>query len=111
VADDALLAGALSYLRENVEENYSALQRALICADAADEAAALYVRRLENAAERGGALIALQSWAPDLAPLPFRAELRGRLDAIRARSDVESALSAVGRVQEIPLPLSYWGDL
>ena len=104
--DDAvMLDETLAYLREHEDDNVRALQRGLICANELDEAAALYLKRLADTDQRADLLVRLQNWQEDpLLDLPFLTELRRRRVVIRARPDVQAAIAAVGRVQDLPFP-------
>jgi hypothetical protein len=108
--NDTMIAVELTYLRSHAHENFPALQRALVCANELDEAAELYVRRLGDPLARRSALMALQQWAPDPAPMRARAEMLRRLETVQRRLEVQRALAAVGYSRVIPLPLGYWGE-
>jgi tetratricopeptide (TPR) repeat protein len=103
---------ALAYLREHERDNAAARANALLCVNDLDEAAALYIRRLANPAEREDALLALQTYRrPPRPALPQESLLHARLEQVRGRPDVLAAVAAVGRIEEAPLHSVYWGDV
>ncbi len=109
--DAALQETALAFLREHAEDNYAAMARANLCVNDLDAAAALYILRLNNVQERTAALLALQLYrTPPGSSLPNDAVLRERLNRVRDRPDVQAALAAVGRIEQVPLQNVYWGD-
>lgn len=101
----------LAHVRANGDDNVSALQRALLCINDIDGAAALYIERLNDPDNRGDALNALQTTLQPPHVLPIHAELRARLETVKARSDVQEAASEVGRLLELPFYPTYWGDI
>lgn len=110
--DAALQETAMTFLREHTDDNYAAMARANLCVNDLDAAAALYIRRLEDIGERSKALLALQRYqAPPGSALPYDAVLRERLDRVRERADVQAAVAAVGRIEDVPLRAVYWGDI
>jgi hypothetical protein len=74
-------------------------------------AAALFIRRLRDRAERPDALMSLRVYSrPRGKALPRRAAvLAQRMARVRARLDVRAAVEVVGRIEKVPLPV-YWGD-
>jgi tetratricopeptide (TPR) repeat protein len=103
---------ALAFLRAHEADNRSALAQGLLCVNDLDGAAALYIRRLASPSERGDALIALQRYLRrDNPALPHRALMLDRLAAVRDRADVRAAVEAVGRIEDVPLYTTYWGDV
>lgn len=111
LGDAALRTEALAFLAEHENDNPAARTNALLCVNDVDGAAALYIRRLSDEQHQASALKALQIYTivgeRDLAREP---ELRARLNQVRARADVRAAVDAVGRIEEIPLHSTYWGD-
>ena len=107
LGDKAAAETAVAALRPRWKDNANALRDALLCLDAQDEAAALYVKRLEDPAERANALEAFRTGLPAPKPAPFAVTLEARDDAVRARPDVVAALNKWGRALKVPL----WGDL
>jgi hypothetical protein len=112
LGDATLQEAAMAFLREHAEDNVAALARAHLCMNDLDAAAALYVQRLNDPAKRSAALLALQRYrAPPGSALPYDAVLRERLDRVRERTDVQAAVAAVGRIEDVPLQAVYWGDI
>lgn len=112
MGDAALQETALTFLREHTEDNVAAMARSYLCVNDLDAAAALYIQRLGNIEQRSGALLALQRHRPESGvSLPYNAILRERLDRVRARADVQAAVAAVGRIEDVPLQNVYWGDI
>lgn len=93
------------------KDNPAALTKSLVCAEQADEAAALYVRRLDDPTTRAEALEAFRTGrAPPKTPA-FQAAFEARLTAIRKRPDVQAAVARWGRAITVPLAGTYWGSL
>jgi tetratricopeptide (TPR) repeat protein len=93
------------------KDNAAAATKALVCADQADEAAALYIRRLDDPTTRAEALEAFRAGrAPPKTP-PFQAAFQARLVAIQARPEVQAAVARWGRALTVPLAGTYWGSL
>lgn len=112
LGDTALQETSLTYLRAHVDDNVAALARALLCVNDLDGAAALYVQRLSDLEQRRGALLALQRYRSPLgSALPYTAVLRERLERVRERPEVQAAVAAVGRIEDVPLQSVYWGDV
>lgn len=109
--DVKTLKSELDYLRTHEADNIGARQRALICANDADEAAALIVRRLNDPTERTSALFLAQNWTLQSSDGTYGAVLRERLALILARAEVKAAVAKYGRVRDIPLARSQWGDI
>lgn len=105
----AMLAAELAYLRANADASSTALMRGLICANELDEAAALYIRRLEDPGSRSDVLVALQPWARDRPTSRAQRDFRRRLDAVQSRPDVQAAFDAVGRIVELPFAIPHFG--
>ena len=103
---------AIAFLAANETANAAARMRGLLCANELDGAVALYLRRLANPALRGSALEALQNYRVRATPaLPQREILRLRLARVRERPELQRAALAVGRIEQIPLRATYYGDL
>lgn len=112
LGDAALQETSMTFLREHTEDNVAAMARSYLCVNDLDAAAALYIQRLGDIEQRSNALLALQRYQP--APgssLPYNAILRERLDRVRARADVQAAIAAAGRIEDVPLQNVYWGDI
>lgn len=109
--DAAEIERALAFLAEHESDNVSARQRALLCADRADEGADLLIRRLRDRDDRTTALRAVQNWRLGDHEAAYARVLRERFDALKARADVAAAIDEVGRVLDLPLPNAYWGDI
>jgi tetratricopeptide (TPR) repeat protein len=99
------------FLRTNKKENLAALQNALICADKEDEAAALYIERLEDVKTRSAALLALQKYNPQNGLSAYYTTIFQRQANIRARKDVQAQIKKVGRIQRVHLNSTYWGGI
>ena len=109
--DAEMQESGLAWLREHEKDNSAAYSRGLLCANALDESAALFVRRLADPWARGEALLALQDYEnPADEHLPFLRTLRKRLAIVRARPEVQTAIDAVGRIEKIPVHISA-GDI
>ena len=109
--DEAMQKAGLDWLREHEADNRPAYSRALLCANALDDSAAYFVKRLNNPEARGEALMALQEYDyPNAAHLPVLKVLRQRLETVRARPEVRAAVEAVGRIERIPVHL-FSGDI
>ena len=109
--DGAMQKAGLEWLREHEADNRPAYSRALLCTNALDASAAFFVKRLNDPEARGEALMALQEYDyPSEAHLPVLKMLRQRLDVVRARPEVQSAVKAVGRIEKIPVHL-FAGDI
>ncbi|MBI3438679.1 MAG: hypothetical protein HY054_08545 [Proteobacteria bacterium] len=102
--DPATQNAALAILRAHEMDNPGALAHALLCMNDIDGAAALMIRRLANPVERERAILALQPFRHlETRHLPLEAVELQRLAQVRARPDVQAALSAVGRIEQSPL--------
>lgn len=110
LGETAALNAALAALRADLKVNPGATMTGLLCADALDEAAALYLSRLADEDDRGGALEAAQNSA-DANPMKLRylGLLQKRFEAVIARPEVADAIDRHGRVLDIPLRETYWG--
>lgn len=108
---DPRIAPDLASLRDGWKDNPAALAQALICLGRDDEAAAHYIRRLEDPALRGEALEAFRKTKPPPAQSDHARAFLARRDAILARPDVLAVQARYGRVVTAPLSGTYWGDL
>ena len=105
--DRAGSAEALGYLRAHQKDSTPALQDALLCTGALDEAAGLYKARLADPDQRAAALAELQDYVRPPAATPLQQETARRRLAVRARPDVRAAIARVGRVERYNLlPMS-----
>lgn len=93
------------------KENGAALTKALVCAEQADEAAALYVRRLDDPATRAETLEAFRTGRAPPNETELHKAFRGRLAAVQARPEVQAALGRWGRPLTTPLGGTYWGSI
>lgn len=100
----------LATMLVNQRDAPEAMQKALLCLDRLDEAAAYYIQRVGDPARRSDALGAARTVRPPPTVGPFDAELIRRRDAVLARPDVRKAIEAVGRPIDVPLtgPLYGW---
>ena len=100
----------LARLRQAYDDNPSALIRAYLCLDDLDAAEAVIIRRLESD-EPDAMVLALQDYrirAESPAAMDFIFE---KLERLRERPAVGSALERVGRVLEPELSLHFWGGV
>lgn len=112
LGDATLQETSMAFLREHADDNIAAVTHASLCVNDLDGAAALYIRRLADPEQRSGALLALQRYRlPPGSSLPFNIVLLERLEQVRARPDVQAAIEAVGRIEDVPLQIVYWGDV
>jgi hypothetical protein len=86
-----------------------ALQKALLCMDRQEEAAALFVQRLKEPGRRLDALGAARTVRRPPSVPEREAELLRRRDAMIARPEVQNALAAVGRPVDVPLAGELYG--
>ncbi len=100
----------LNYLRTHRDKNASALSRALLCVNNIDEAAEVYIERLNDLDERDDALSGLQIVIDTPNMLPVSKILQQRFDIIRQRADVKAAANDVGRILQLPIYPTNWGD-
>lgn len=97
---------SLGQLAASAPENAEAQVRALLCLDDRERLAALTIDRLRNAGSRRETLLSLQVCpATAFGELPYMQTLGGRIEALRARADVQAALRDVGRIESVPVML------
>jgi tetratricopeptide (TPR) repeat protein len=107
LGDKASAEALVATMRPRWKDNATALSQALLCLDAQDELAALYVRRLEDPTERATVLSAFRTGIPAPTRAPYAATLEARGEAVRARPEVVAALRKWGRALKVPL----YGDV
>jgi len=95
---------ALEDIMTNQKDGMVVAHQALLCAGDEPRAAKLLVGRLENPAERSGALKELQDYNPDPGQTEMERRLDARLFAVRSRPEVQAAIAKVGRIERQPLP-------
>jgi tetratricopeptide (TPR) repeat protein len=96
-------ARALAYLRRREADAPPALQEALLCMGALDEAARLYVARLDDPERRAQALVELQDYVRPPAATPVQNAREMRRLTVRARPEVRAAIARVGRIERYNL--------
>jgi tetratricopeptide (TPR) repeat protein len=94
------------------ENNASAAQQAVLCADDDEAALTLMLQRLGDETHAPGALDALQQYQSLYAPglMPFRDLIRARFDRLRDNPEVLGAVSEVGRIERYDIINAYWGS-
>lgn len=107
LGNKAAAEALLDSMRPRWKDNASAVSRTLLCLDAQDEAAALYVKRLDDPTERARVLSAFRTSVPAPVVSPNGKLIEARGEAVRARPEVAAALRKWGR----PLTLPLSGDL
>jgi hypothetical protein len=90
---------ALQRMRSRQDESFHLMVTALLYSGQLDEAAAHFIRQLQNPWGRGDALLMAQR-TRETEPLPGEAAYRRNREAMLARPDVRSAIAEFGRVQE-----------
>ncbi len=86
-----------------------ALQKALLCMDRKEDAAALFIQRLKEPSRRPDALGATRTVRRPPSIPAAEAEMLRRRDAMIARPDVQRAIDAVGRPIDVPLAGKLYG--
>ena len=89
---------ALAQARPYAPDAPGAFASLLLVQGDLDGAAALYVRRLADPMTRPDALLELQDWRIPPGNTPIEREVERRLKQLRARPDVQAAVTAVGRI-------------
>lgn len=93
------------------KDNAGAVIKAQLCVGQLDEAAALYVQRLDDPVTRGRALEAFRGGRPPPVESAYHRAFRARLEAVQARPEVQAAVARWGRVLNVPLAGSHWGSI
>ena len=106
--DEAAALGDEIYQRW--EDNPSAAQVALLCLERSDDAAELVINRLADEDQRTSVLVAIQDYLPGRPNLPYKAVLLDRYQAVLGRPEVMAEIDKYGRVIDVPLMSTYWGD-
>jgi tetratricopeptide (TPR) repeat protein len=102
LGDEANLASALAYLRENGDSSDWALRTGLLCANDQRGLARVIMERLEDSSTRSDALEGLQDYLPSPHETKFSAVLDERFEAVRSRADVRAAIAKYGRILSWP---------
>ncbi len=108
------LAAARAMARSMVarwKDNGGAVTKAQVCAELLDEAAALYVQRLDDPVTRGVALEAFRTARPPPSESAYEKTFHARLESVQARPEVQAAVARWGRVLTVPLAGTYWGRI
>jgi tetratricopeptide (TPR) repeat protein len=100
--DAANLKTSLDYIHAHQSDAWDAAVDAPLCANDLDGAAAVVVAGLADARERGEMLLWLQDFLA-VKRGPHGELLHQRWLALRARPDVQAALTRVGRVESYPI--------
>ena len=103
LGDKANLATSLDYLRSHVDDGETALQSALVCANAIDDAAKQLIARLDDPLKRSTALLAIQTYLPNPHPTAWQKITDSRLAALIARPDVQAAVTKYGVIRRYPV--------
>jgi tetratricopeptide (TPR) repeat protein len=94
-------AADLAYVQAHEKDNPTALGYVYLCLERSDDAAAFFIRRLADPDSRTDILLAFSDYDPPSAPVP--PQFGGRLDRLKARPDVKTALDRAGGLRRIPL--------
>jgi len=108
LGDQAATKSALDDITAHQDDGMVVAELALLCAGDEAGAAALYVKRLQDPAERPSALQELQIYDVRRAMGSQGEQLDKRLAAVRGRPEVKAAIAAVGRVEHQPLAPSMF---
>jgi tetratricopeptide (TPR) repeat protein len=101
--DDAVLERSLTYLREHVDDAPDALESALLAANRLDEAAKVFISRLENPKQRIETLLNAQTF-PETPRSPVDRIWHDRRRKLLNRPDVQAAIARFGRIERYELP-------
>jgi len=101
----------LDYMYEHRTDNYAALQETYACLDDEEAGAALMIERLSDPDHQDRAIMAMQRTLITGRVLPYRVLLRDRLRRVHARADVLAAAEKVGRIIDVPIYDTYWGEI
>jgi tetratricopeptide (TPR) repeat protein len=93
----------LVQMRARGSASRTILRETELCFGHIEEAAALYLRDLEDPDERGPALLSAQTFRLPRHQLPFDARMSERWRSVLARADVRAALDRHGRVLALPI--------
>jgi tetratricopeptide (TPR) repeat protein len=104
--DRALLESSLSFLREHAADGPGPLEHALTAANLMDEAAKVFISRLEDSKQRSDALRAAQIF-PETPEPPADRVMGGRFRKMLERPDVKAAIARVGRIERYEFPLKW----
>jgi hypothetical protein len=105
----AAAAPWLDRLKAASASNESAHMRAQLCLGDLESAERLLVRRLEGD-DGPDVLLKLQNYTLQLPAAGFYRRLEERWMGLRERPAVAAALTRVGRILDLPLSRTYWGD-
>ncbi len=103
VQDASIKAAQLLYLRSRRLADPAALVTAELCLGDLDGAAAAAEESLADPRERAGMLEALQVYLPPPSPTAWQSQMAQRMDALRARVDLQAAVNRVGRIRQVGL--------
>lgn len=92
------------------KNNSSAAQLALLCLERYEDSVTLFINRLNDEAERASLLVAIQKYQQGPYQLPYKAELFRRYEKVKNDPRVLVEIEKYGRVLELPLYATYWGD-
>ncbi|VAV92948.1 hypothetical protein MNBD_ALPHA06-1842 [hydrothermal vent metagenome] len=101
---------SLSYLAGHHADNPAALTTALLCANRPDQTAASYIRRLRQPFAQQTTLFSLQNFQNMPIGTKWQQTIRQRRQQVIQRPDVQSAISKIGRIIDVPFSDSHWGD-
>jgi tetratricopeptide (TPR) repeat protein len=93
---------ALDLMRKNQAASPGTFQEALLDANQMDEAARVLISRLQDPTLRSEALLDVQDYQK-VVPTPANLVLQKRWTALRARDDVQKAVTEAGRIEQLPL--------
>lgn len=110
---DGEAEGYLEQLEDGWDTNVAALQQVYLCNGDENASAEFFIRRLEDDRWRPGALEAVQGMR-QMFPCdvyPDHCEWRERLTRMHARPDVREAVARHGRIVDLPIVDTYWGNI
>jgi tetratricopeptide (TPR) repeat protein len=94
-------AADLAYAEAHRKDGEAVVGDLNLCLGRMDQAAASFIRRLDDPDERAEALRDLSDYDPPPAPIP--AAYGGGIEALKARTDVKAAIAKAGGTRRIPL--------
>lgn len=100
----AAAAADLAYAEAHAKDHPDALGYFYLCLDRMNDAAAFFIRGLDDPEQRVHMLRLLSDYDPPPAPVP--PPFGGKLEALKARSDVKAAIARAGGPRRIPLQAS-----